>query len=241
MKKFIAIAALALVILPACKASTQVPEGSDNCAVFQSGGETNYTETSTVESDAVETDASTLSSLAHHYGTFLLDRQKPVKYDIEVLGEKYENDGVGFNITFSFQFGSSVPQFFNYKLAHYPHIGSMDDGLIILDINDDGYQDICLDVGTSGHMRFSVCYVFDSTQNKYVPVSGFDQLASPRISISPEGEVSVIVDDNPGNLEPASDGSLEAWSEYRVEGSELVLLGNPTNAEVLNRIDTFLN
>ena len=56
---------------------------------------------------------------------------------------------------------------------------SIEQGLLVLDVNHDGSDDFLMELGIMGHMYHSICFVYDSNKQEYVEVPGFRVLDTP--------------------------------------------------------------
>lgn len=160
--------------------------------------------------------------LSYYHGYLNTDDYRSTIYDIKVYGDI--NDGVACYIDFLFTFPDSTNQAFTYSLDNFPHTNSIRQGIAVLDMNGDMNDDIVLDLGENGHQTSSACFIFSPSKYKFISVADFTTLASPRISLSSHGNLTIVSDDVPGHLYPAPDGSFERWSEYKVDGEQLEFL-----------------
>jgi len=88
-------------------------------------------------------------------------------------------------------------------------------GYQIIDVNNDGSDDIILHLGIYGKRRIAVCFIYDPEQQCYCQLSGYDELFIPTYSRS-EGIV----------YEEWIDMPEYAINKYRVEGNDLILVAS---------------
>lgn len=89
-------------------------------------------------------------------------------------------------------------------------------GFQVVDINNDGNDDIIIDLGIYGKFRFAVCYVYDPDQKGYYQLIGFDDLMSPEYVI----DQGIIFEEWRG------DATEYGLNKYFVNGNEMVLVAS---------------
>lgn len=99
-------------------------------------------------------------------------------------------------------------------ISYIPPLGmdaeSIEQGLIIMDVNKDGYDDLLLDLGLFGQQYHSVCFVHSPGGN-YIEVAGFTDLSSPEYDVN-EGIFTV---EEPGEF---------GYKKYLIMEDELLLV-----------------
>ncbi len=95
---------------------------------------------------------------------------------------------------------------------------TIQDGSQIIDVNQDGNDDVMLDLGVYGWAQLYACFVYDPFSRELLQVSEFEEHPFPEV-LSDEGIV----------LFHGKDGATTYWVDrYRVEGNQLTLLGRLT-------------
>ncbi len=131
--------------------------------------------------------------------------------------QEADNDYI-MDFTFTDSKSGEVLQQLQYKYPDDFMPGTIQEGSQILDINQDGNDDIMLDLGVYGWPQLYACFVYDASINGYVEVPEFDEHPFPEV-LKEEGVV----------LFHGKDGATAYWVEkYRVEGNQLYLLGRLT-------------
>lgn len=127
-------------------------------------------------------------------------------------------------------------QIITYELEHLPYISTIRQGLQIVDVNGDGSDDLLMDLGLTGQIKIALCLVYDKGSDDYVIVEGFTELAYPCVGYRDLGEVVIWGHDTPGHHAPGPNGKYECWSEYIIEGMELIHLGTYVESPELDSI-----
>lgn len=96
---------------------------------------------------------------------------------------------------------------------------SIEQGLLVLDVNHDGSDDFLMELGIRGHMYHSICFVYDSNKQEYVEVPGFRVLDTP--VYYPEQGYFLVPSDGDFIYE---DGYRAQTDKYIIEENRLILI-----------------
>ena len=96
---------------------------------------------------------------------------------------------------------------------------SIEQGLLVLDVNHDGSDDFLMELGIMGHMYHSICFVYDSNKQEYVEVPGFRVLDTP--VYYPEQGYFIVQSDGDFIYE---DGYRAQTDKYIIEENRLILI-----------------
>ena len=96
---------------------------------------------------------------------------------------------------------------------------SIEQGLLVLDVNHDGSDDFLMELGIMGHMYHSICFVYDSNKQEYVEVPGFRVLDTPMYY--PEQRYFLVQNDGDFIYE---DGYRAQTDKYIIEENRLILI-----------------
>lgn len=168
-----------------------------------------------------------------------LDRKT---YEIKVWGgdDRAWREGADMAYRVEFCFKNDYPeekeQIITYELEHLPYISTIRQGLQIVDVNGDGSDDLLMDLGLTGQIKIALCLVYDEESDDYIIVEGFTELAYPCVGYRDLGEVVIWGYDTPGSHAPGPNGKYECWSEYIIEGTELIHLGTYVESPELDSI-----
>ena len=174
--------------------------------------------------DATTPDSEVETALvARYYGSLDITDAPLFSYDISMVYHKphaAEENEKTFEIHLRFyEFNSNtLVQELIYTAEKCLWPESVDQGLLVEDVNGDGNDDILMDLGIMGQMRHAVCFVYAPDNAQYVVVPGFDELNTPiynptRMVFDVEGNKHLVDEDGYGF----------GMEQYRIEGRSLVL------------------
>ncbi len=138
-----------------------------------------------------------------------------------ILVHKTQEGNGNFQMNFTFldsESGETLQQlqYSKYRDDFMP--GTLRDGCRIVDVNQDGNDDIMLDLGVYGWAQLYACFVYDSSGNKFVQVPEFEEHPFPEV-INGKGII----------LFHGKDDAAAQWVEkYQVKGNRLSMLGRLT-------------
>lgn len=156
--------------------------------------------------------------IARYYGSVALyDSFGLVNYDIKVF--ETDINAIEFSIK---DFNDTILQHFWHELDSNFDAISIGQGLQIADVNCDSNPDFILALGILGKKEPFICFVFDPTQNQYVPLDEFDNLYSPQFLPMQQ----IILTQNFSIKENFNDKYFvdTCYDKYKVDGCDLQLL-----------------
>lgn len=137
-----------------------------------------------------------------------------VTYDISMIYHRPttpEEHGHPYEFVLSFRKFATyeVEQTISYTSDLCTWAETIGQGLTIADVNDDGSDDLLLDLGLIGQMYHTVCFVYDAEKG-FVEVEGSSELSTPQYN------GGLFVTEEPGR---------PGHEYYQVIGDKLILVG----------------
>lgn len=156
-----------------------------------------------------------IEPISRYYGSIDVESEENslILYDIKV----FEDNVNKMEFSFYEYSGTEQPiQKLTYTMDSF-HADTVVQGMQVADVNNDGSNDMIMDLGIVGHNHGYMCLVYDSALNRFVEVEGYDELFCPDYLPSQQLVLSGTWPGEPVGLQ-----------KYRVDGSCLTLVAKLT-------------
>lgn len=161
--------------------------------------------------------------ISYYHGSTLSFDDVCVYYDIKT----YEDKSSSYHISYEFEITGKSPN--RQKLTYSIPDGFMPDtitqGLLIVDVNNDGHSDILMDLGFYSHFSRSICLIYHPIQNEFVFISNFDDLRNPRLVLGEDYKKYFISDQYQEEMSSAPTKNYgQTWNKYEIKNDALILI-----------------